>query len=34
MTLRHGPDTFTDVFVLSRMPTGTWRIVSKAYERS
>ncbi|MEU2506342.1 nuclear transport factor 2 family protein [Streptomyces sp. NPDC007863] len=32
MTLRHGPDTFTDVFLLVR--TGdTWRIANKAYHR-
>ena len=33
MTLQHGADAFTDVFVLVRTPTGDWRIASKAYER-
>ena len=34
MTLRHGPQLFTDVFVLLRDPSsGDWRIASKAYER-
>ncbi|MFF5446434.1 nuclear transport factor 2 family protein [Streptomyces sp. NPDC012888] len=32
MTLRHGPDTFTDVFLLARTGTG-WRIANKAYHR-
>lgn len=33
MTLRHGPDTFTDVFLLVRTDTG-WRIANKAYHRA
>ncbi len=33
MTLRHGPDTFTDVFVLVRVDEG-WRIANKAYHRA
>ncbi|NML55421.1 NAD(P)-binding domain-containing protein [Streptomyces sp. R302] len=32
MTLLHGPDTFTDVFLLVRTG-GTWRIANKAYHR-
>ncbi|MFF9123014.1 nuclear transport factor 2 family protein [Streptomyces sp. NPDC014889] len=32
MTLRHGPDTFTDVFLLVRSE-GRWRIANKAYHR-
>jgi putative lumazine-binding protein len=32
MTLRHGPDTFTDVFLLVRAD-GHWRIANKAYHR-
>ncbi|MBH5337458.1 nuclear transport factor 2 family protein [Streptomyces pactum] len=32
MTLFHGPDTFTDVFLLVRAD-GVWRIVNKAYHR-
>jgi hypothetical protein len=32
MTLRHGTDTFTDVFLLIRMAEG-WRIANKAYHR-
>ncbi|NBE50961.1 nuclear transport factor 2 family protein [Streptomyces boluensis] len=32
MTLTHGPDTFTDVFLLIRAD-GTWRISNKAYHR-
>lgn len=32
MTLRHGPDTFTDKFVLLRTGDG-WRITNKVYER-
>jgi 3-hydroxyisobutyrate dehydrogenase len=33
MILRHGPETFTDVFVLLRDQAGQWRIANKAYER-
>lgn len=33
MTLRHGADTFTDVFVLLRVDDG-WRIANKAYHRA
>lgn len=33
MTLRHGADTFTDVFVLLEVG-GTWRIANKAYHRA
>ncbi|MEV6350320.1 nuclear transport factor 2 family protein [Actinoplanes sp. NPDC051851] len=33
MTLRHGPDTFTDVFLLVRAADG-WRIANKAYHRA
>ena len=33
MTLWHGPDTFTDVFLLVRVADG-WRIANKAYHRS
>lgn len=33
MTLWHGPDTFTDVFVLVRVQDG-WRIANKAYHRA
>lgn len=33
MTLRHGPDTFTDVFLLVRGADGGWRIANKAYHR-
>ncbi|MBL7491139.1 nuclear transport factor 2 family protein [Frankia sp. AgB1.9] len=32
MTLWHGVDTFTDVFLLVRID-GTWRIANKAYHR-
>lgn len=32
MTLLHGPDTFTDVFLLVRTDLG-WRIANKAYHR-
>jgi hypothetical protein len=32
MTLWHGPDTFTDVFLLVRVEDG-WRIANKAYHR-
>lgn len=32
MTLRHGADTFTDVFLLVRVD-GQWRIANKAYDR-
>jgi hypothetical protein len=32
MTLRHGPDTFTDVFLLV-LVDGQWRIANKAYHR-
>jgi hypothetical protein len=32
MTLRHGPDTFTDVFLLV-LVDGHWRIANKAYDR-
>ncbi|MEU2547939.1 nuclear transport factor 2 family protein [Streptomyces roseolus] len=32
MTLLHGPDTFTDVFLLVRTD-DTWRIANKAYHR-
>ena len=32
MTLRHGEDTFTDMFVLVRID-GAWRIANKAYHR-
>ncbi|MBJ7358269.1 nuclear transport factor 2 family protein [Nocardioides sp.] len=34
MTLRHGPETFTDMFVLLEREPGVWRIASKAYHRS
>jgi hypothetical protein len=34
MTLRHGPDTFTDMFVLLEVEPGVWRIANKAYHRS
>ncbi|MEU6007934.1 nuclear transport factor 2 family protein [Streptomyces sp. NPDC047453] len=33
MTLRHGPDTFTDVFLLVRVE-DRWRIANKAYHRT
>lgn len=33
MTLRHGPDVFTDLFLLVRVGE-TWRIANKAYHRS
>lgn len=33
MTLHHGTDTFTDVFVLLRVD-GAWRIANKAYHRA
>jgi hypothetical protein len=33
MTLRHGADTFTDVFLLVHVDGG-WRIANKAYHRS
>jgi 3-hydroxyisobutyrate dehydrogenase-like beta-hydroxyacid dehydrogenase len=32
MTLRHGPDTFTDIFLLIQVG-DTWRIANKAYHR-
>ena len=32
MTLWHGPDTFTDIFLLIRVD-GSWRIANKAYHR-
>ncbi|MBQ0854910.1 nuclear transport factor 2 family protein [Streptomyces sp. BH-SS-21] len=32
MTLRHGPDTFTDVFLLVRVD-DRWRVANKAYHR-
>lgn len=32
MTLRHGTDVFTDVFLLTRVD-GSWRIANKAYHR-
>lgn len=32
MTLRHGPDTFTDIFLLVRAD-GRWHIANKAYHR-
>jgi 3-hydroxyisobutyrate dehydrogenase-like beta-hydroxyacid dehydrogenase len=32
MTLRHGVDTFTDIFILIRVD-GQWRIANKAYHR-
>jgi 3-hydroxyisobutyrate dehydrogenase-like beta-hydroxyacid dehydrogenase len=32
MTLRHGADTFTDIFLLARVD-GQWRIANKAYHR-
>ena len=32
MTLHHGPDTFTDVFLLVHVDEG-WRIANKAYHR-
>jgi hypothetical protein len=32
MTLWHGPDTFTDIFLLVRAD-GRWRIANKAYHR-
>lgn len=32
MTLRHGPDTFTDIFLLVRVADG-WRIANKVYHR-
>ncbi|MDQ1033767.1 hypothetical protein QFZ75_000183 [Streptomyces sp. V3I8] len=32
MTLRHGADTFTDVFLLVHVADG-WRIANKAYHR-
>jgi hypothetical protein len=32
MTLRHGPDTFTDIFLLVRTD-GRWHIANKAYHR-
>ena len=32
MTLWHGPDTFTDVFLLVNVG-GQWRIANKAYHR-
>lgn len=34
MTLRHGSDTFTDVFVLVELGPGDWRIANKAYHRA
>jgi hypothetical protein len=32
MTLRHGADTFTDIFLLVHVD-GQWRIANKAYYR-
>ncbi|GAA2603549.1 nuclear transport factor 2 family protein [Streptomyces axinellae] len=32
MTLRHGPDTFTDIFLLTHVH-DSWRIANKAYHR-
>ncbi len=32
MTLWHGPDTFTDVFLLV-LVDGSWKIANKAYHR-
>jgi hypothetical protein len=32
MTLRHGADTFTDIFLLVHVD-GRWRIANKAYHR-
>jgi hypothetical protein len=32
MTLRHGADAFTDVFLLVHVD-GRWRIANKAYHR-
>lgn len=32
MTLSHGSDTFTDIFLLVRVGDG-WRIANKAYHR-
>jgi hypothetical protein len=32
MTLHHGPDTFTDVFLLVR-EDGRWQIANKVYDR-
>jgi hypothetical protein len=32
MTLRHGADTFTDIFLLVHVD-GQWRIANKAYHR-
>jgi len=34
MTLHHGPETFTDMFVLLEIEPGVWRIANKAYHRS
>lgn len=33
MTLRHGPDAFTDIFPLVHGSDGSWRITNKAYHR-
>ncbi|TGB16035.1 nuclear transport factor 2 family protein [Streptomyces sp. MZ04] len=33
MTLLHGTDAFTDIFLLVRRTDGTWRITNKAYHR-
>ena len=33
MVLRHGPDTFTDMFVLVA-EDGGWRIANKVYHRA
>jgi hypothetical protein len=33
MTVRHGPDTFTDVFLLVRVE-GAWQIANKVYHRA
>ncbi|MFD7067269.1 nuclear transport factor 2 family protein [Streptomyces sp. NPDC059913] len=33
MTLHHGADTFTDVFLLVHGPDGEWRIANEAYHR-
>jgi hypothetical protein len=34
MTLRHGPETFTDMFLLLELEPGVWRIANKVYYRS
>lgn len=33
MTLRHGTDTFTDIFLLLRTD-GAWRVANKVYHRA